>query len=516
MPASKRTQKQIAERLKGNLDYYRRLHPFRGWRLAVSTLSVIGGFAAIWAYYHWKTPEIFMSPGPISRAHAGIAQNCAACHDQTRRIAADSHQAGVILKQEYFVPIDQACASCHTFFAFHAPNAAPDPTRKAGTGAQNENSSCTSCHREHVTAGKMAATDSASCASCHGRADLMAAASALGRNLPARDFPNLARQTGGLRWFPKVRPAEGYTKVVSSFDQGHPPFAVLAGGYKDPDTLQYNHARHERPDMPRTEKGQKLDCAYCHKADANGTNFQPIAFETNCVACHAIKFDPNVPELLIPHGDPEKVRAFLRTLGNQYLEYALREKRMTPAQAQAFAISSVQNLAARYGGLANGVAGPRLEQQVFYSGEHVTSGAGALLRRSAAPGTVDEALFPGCAFCHQVSPPQPNVTPTITKAVIFDRWLADGNFNHAKHTQQGCAECHTSIHASQLTSDINLPTQQSCTKCHNSGPEGVANDCMSCHHYHNDPRLKTLNVGSGLRAMLNGAAVTDRASSGGS
>lgn len=512
MAASKRTQKQIAERLKGNLDYYRRLHPLRGWRAAASALAIVGGLAAVPAYYYLRGPETFLSPGPISRAHAGFAQDCAACHNQTRRIAADTHQAGVILKQEYFVPLDQSCQSCHVSFAFHAPNVAPDATRPPGTGAQNENSSCTACHREHVTAGKMAPAGSESCASCHGRADLMAASSALGRDLPAKAFPNLARQTGGLRWFPKARPREGYTRVVTSFDQGHPPFAVLAGGFKDPDTLQYNHARHERADIPKTEKGQKLDCAYCHQGDATGMNFQAITFEANCAACHALKFDPDVPDLLIPHGDPEKVRSFLRTLGNQYLEYALREKRMTPAQAQAFAVSSVQNLAARYGGLANGVAGPRLEQQVFYSAEHVTSGAGALLRRSNAPGTGDKALFAGCAFCHQVSPPQPNVTPKITKAVIFDRWLADGNFNHAKHTQQTCAECHRSIPTSQLTADINLPTQQSCTKCHNSGPDGVANDCTSCHHYHNDPRLKTIKADhaettageTALRAMLLG------------
>ena len=113
------------------------------------------------------------------------------------------------------------------------------------------------------------------------------------------------------------------------------------------------------------------------------------------------------------------------------------------------------------------------------------------------------------------------MTPTITKAVIFDRWLGDGTFNHAKHQQQSCAECHDSIHTSQLTSDINIPTQKSCTQCHNSKPGGVANTCLDCHHYHNDPRANTIQNGKhppmapaatasryrNLREMLSGAPV---------
>ncbi len=288
--------------------------------------------------------------------------------------------------------------------------------------------------------------------------------------------------------------------------------------------------RHEGADIPKTEFGQKLDCNYCHKSDATGTNFQKITFENNCVACHALSFDPNMAAgtgpnsagLVIPHGETEKVRSFLRTLPNQYIEYAIRTQNMNSAQAQQFAVGAIQKLAASYGvNTAGGdysQLGPKLEQKVFYSQEHVTAGAGALKRR-AEGGTDTNTFFPGCAFCHQITPPQPNVSPVITKAVIYDRWLGDGEFNHAKHTQQSCSECHNSVHKSRLTSDINIPTQESCTVCHNSKPNGVANDCMSCHHYHNDPRMKTVNPkqggantaggpgggGSALRVMLLGA-----------
>ena len=503
----KRTQKQIAQRLRGNLDYYNRRHFLLTWRWWISALALLGGAATVPAFYYYKGPEALMNPGPISRGHASIANNCAACHPNTSMIRTDTHQAGKIVRAEYFVPIDQACMQCHPGYAFHQPNVAPDLTRPAGTGARNETSSCTSCHKEHLTAGKMLPSSDQNCAACHNRADLMAASAEIGHAVPSRDFPSaMPHNTGGLRVFYKPRPPEGYTEVFAAFDQGHPGFQIQTKHLKDPDTLQYNHARHERADIPNTEMGTRLACDYCHKADATGTNFQKITFENNCVHCHALAFDPNLgatvnkpgsdPGLVIPHGDPEKVRGFLRTLPNQYLEYAIRQG-SNSVQAQAYMISAVNKLADSYGVPANALyqLGPKLEQKVFYNADHLSTGSGALRRRTEGGGGrgQDNTYFPGCAFCHQVSAPVPNVAPKITPAVIFDRWLGDGRFDHSKHQQQTCAECHSSIHTSERTSDINIPTQQSCTQCHNSKPGGVANDCESCHHYHDGPGRRTIN-----------------------
>ena len=128
MPFSKRTQKQVAERLKGNLDYYDKPHPWRTLRLTISALSLLLGIAAVPAYYYFRAPEFVMNPGPISRGHAQIANDCAACHPQTSLIRRDTHEAGNIVRTEYFVPIDQACAKCHAGYAFHQPNVAPDLT----------------------------------------------------------------------------------------------------------------------------------------------------------------------------------------------------------------------------------------------------------------------------------------------------------------------------------------------------------------------------------------------------
>ena len=52
MPKPSRTQKQIAERYKGNLGYYRRLHPWRRARLIVSLLTIFGGLIAVIFFPH--------------------------------------------------------------------------------------------------------------------------------------------------------------------------------------------------------------------------------------------------------------------------------------------------------------------------------------------------------------------------------------------------------------------------------------------------------------------------------
>ena len=81
-----RTQKQIAERYKGNLGYYKRKHPWRVARFTVSFLALAGGLAVIIAYqnriFRKQASEEFFSSGRISSHHAKYEQDCAQCHDK--------------------------------------------------------------------------------------------------------------------------------------------------------------------------------------------------------------------------------------------------------------------------------------------------------------------------------------------------------------------------------------------------------------------------------------------------
>jgi len=45
-----RTQKQIAERYKGNLGYYNRLHTWRRWRHIVGFMTIVAGLVSIWVF----------------------------------------------------------------------------------------------------------------------------------------------------------------------------------------------------------------------------------------------------------------------------------------------------------------------------------------------------------------------------------------------------------------------------------------------------------------------------------
>ncbi len=67
MATPSRTQKQIAERYKGNLGYYRRLHPWRRTRLIVSLITLFGGLLAIFLFRYYGH-ETFFNAGKIATA----------------------------------------------------------------------------------------------------------------------------------------------------------------------------------------------------------------------------------------------------------------------------------------------------------------------------------------------------------------------------------------------------------------------------------------------------------------
>src|SRR3954470_19148707 len=77
-----RTQKQIAERYKGNLGYYNNLHPWRRARLIVSLLTIGGGVLAL-CFFYKRAPEKFFNPGALSTHHANLPKSCDDCHDKT-------------------------------------------------------------------------------------------------------------------------------------------------------------------------------------------------------------------------------------------------------------------------------------------------------------------------------------------------------------------------------------------------------------------------------------------------
>jgi hypothetical protein len=351
--------------------------------------------------------------------------------------------------------VDQNCEHCHVAHSFHEPNVV-------------RASSCSACHREHQGSGLMPKPAAANCLSCHANPRVMQASLELGRKLPAEDFNY--RPAQGRVLFKAPRPENGYTELIHTFATDHPEFQVLAQKLKDPDTLKFNHQLHlTSPNIPRLN-GHRLDCADCHRPDAAGVYYLKISYEENCKACHSLQFDVNNPELRLPHGNAEHVRAFLRSLPEQYAEFGAKQKELTGTELQQFVQTQMAQIREHYG------SGEELERRVFFSDARTGP-----VTQVAGTDATGAARFPGCAYCHEVKPSE-NSAPLVTAPVIPDRWLIRGEFDHSKHFKIACMKCHSAEH-SQETADVILPSKTTCVECH-SPKGGVASSCSTCHTFH--------------------------------
>jgi hypothetical protein len=459
-----RTQKQIAERYKGNLGYYRKLHPWRRAKLIVSVLSILGGLIAIYLFQKYGR-ETFFNAGKISANHAAFADNCAACHDKTAAApGGDPRKFKAVLRDRFhkgisFDAIDRKCESCHQQHTFHEANVV-------------QNRSCSVCHQEHQGPGPMKMVASLQCASCHNNAATMEASAQKGMQLPPNGFHRHLHSPQQVV-FELPRPPQGFTKTFSSFWNGHPEFQLKTVNARDPDVLRFNHQRHFASDIPPVN-GQKLDCNYCHKPQPGGRFYQRINFAANCQACHSLQFDARNPDMRIPHGDVDLARTFLRTLPAQYADYARLKKGIREPEVANFVGQQIRQLRDQFH------SGDELERAVFF-----TANPYKPQEKMAAP---TRASFTGCAFCHDVKQVR-NAAPAITKPILIDRWMLKSDFDHARHASVKCDECH---HATQSrdTADVLMPTKANCVTCHS--PQGkVAAECITCHTYHAPPGAQT-------------------------
>jgi hypothetical protein len=413
------------------------------WRttLAVITISC-AALLILLGHPLWR--DKFINPGQLSLPHSGAAfmaqaetnnwkTGCNACHaagnsGPNGMVSAALHaQPGIfdlkklaLAKAATPTAMDASCLKCHAGKSFHQPDALQI--------------SCAFCHAEHQGI-KMAATTDANCDFCHGNATTMA----VSRTTP----------------------------VIHHFATDHPEFRFLTERWRDPDTLKFNHELHlTGATIPSLPGGKKLDCEFCHQPDAAGAYMRPVSFEKNCRVCHSLQFDPQTPELQLPHGSTEFVSAFLHSLPEQYAKLSVAEN---VTDKDKFVQQKLAGLQSRFG------SGEELERRVFYS----TATLGPEAQIGALSG-VTRAVFPGCAYCHEVK--TSGNLPEVTPPMMLERWLPNANFSHAAHANIACAQCHDAVH-SRETADIILPPKETCAQCH-SPSGGVANSCAECHTYH--------------------------------
>ena len=439
----------------------------------------------------------FINPGPIASHHTGKffaelkgatataidADGCNHCHTTSPKGPLGWLHAAFHAKPGPFqfdrlattaepgmTAIDRECQSCHDTLnrgkteavrshAFHQPNVARDH-------------SCSACHREHRSAGRITTAGDAQCLTCHGDGHVMQAAFAKGRELAAQtpgifDF----RGSRGREIFEAPRPERGYTQVLHSFATDHPEFQLHAMQLADTNPLRFNHAVHLSDKIP-PRNGQRLDCANCHRPDVSGAYYRKVEFEPSCRVCHSLQFDSQTPQLQLPHGSEAVVKAFLRSLPSQYAEHGRSVKNLTGTNALAqFVADSMNHLR------TNHLSGELMERQIFLGTDRFAPAASV-----SASATVGRAPFAGCAWCHQVRETAPEHYE-VARPNQPERWMIRGNFDHSKHLSVACAKCHEHLAQSRLTAEINLPKKATCVECH-SPKGGVASTCSTCHSFH--------------------------------
>ena len=311
--ARTRTTKKLAQRI--DLHYFKRPTPLKYAKFWLSFLTPL--LALLWIVGRGVSSDHHVySSGSLSRAHAVLEKQCAACH--VRQAGAFSAKAA-----------DRACLDCHDGPAHHASKMASP--------------ACAACHAEHRGRVNLAAASDQACATCH--ADL--------RN---------------------SRPETRYASRIRSLEDGHPEFAALreiaeipAGGSA---TIKLNHSIHMKP-IRRGPNGVlvNLECGNCHRptgveadltyADAkyraatvsyndellpmSAGSFRPqkpltgrelmapVKFANACAACHLLTFDKRFDEG-VPHDKPDLVHAFLLKKFEQYIATHPKELRATPDQ----------------------------------------------------------------------------------------------------------------------------------------------------------------------------------------
>lgn len=457
MPSDLRDPKTIGDWLE--LDYVARPRRGRGWAAACLVgLAVAGAFAG---YFFVTGRHSGFQAGPLSTAHAMLANDCGACHDRAlaplgRFVWGAGHRS----------VSDAACLKCHAG-ALHYEG-------------QGDSHRCVDCHKEHRGNQALSRVADGHCTSCH--ADLK------------RDDGRATQVNHSVTAFlPPPR---------------HPDYLPV----KDEGTIQFNHAKHLKADGVQTldlrqlarqlkqveEQGGKasedllkvptgvrhLQCQDCHQPDAAGRYMLPVRHEQHCRECHPLSVS------LIGDLDEPQRRAAVGFAATPLTHPAagqtahvilgqLRDRVTRFIQAgenrQAFLKLAP---APDPGRPIPGVARPRpLDER-----EHEWA--------NRQQGELARLLFDGaggCQYCHkETTTPtdRPGGVPTYAPPAMPERWQKHAEFSHKSHRMLACDKCHPDATGSAATADVLVPKAiTTCMDCHHAGG-GARADCVECHLYH--------------------------------
>jgi hypothetical protein len=433
MAGRTRTTKKLAQRI--NLNYFKTLHAIPRWRRILSLVFTAAGLG--WLGWHGVSgnPKPY-NAGPVAHAHALFGQKCVACH-----VSKTGFQRTVT---------DQACLACHDGPIHHVE--------------QTLAPLCSDCHVEHKGVLRLASTSDRACTQCH--ADL----AAKDKNAPPR-----------------------FVADISGFDRGHPEFAPLRSGQKDPGTIKFNHQVHLKKELRAPRGTVELKCVDCHRPPGLGEGWPfgeaelvadtltpgqnltlalpsraymaPVNYAKHCSACHTLQFDRRFRESA-PHKEPKIVYEFVVKKLTEYIAAHPSEIPLVDEPDKRLPSRPPQPPARN--------AAEWVQQRL--------ADAQLLLWRKA------------CKECHAISyPAGGDALPEVAKAAITTRWLPHASFDHEAHQMLACTSCHTKTNNSKETSDVLIPGIQVCRQCHHGGREAAEARCIECHCYHDWSKEKHVN-----------------------
>ncbi len=383
--------------------------------------------------WSWASPMSWLSTadslwisGDVSSPHRYFAADCARCH------------------QKPFVQVlDAACLSCHVSARHHA-----DP--QAFRTASFEGMKCAHCHKEHNGIQPIVLDDQAFCISCHADLDQQEPKTMLHN---VTDF--------GIS-HPEFRPS-----VIT--DAASPTRVRMTIGSQPKPTensnLKFPHLKHlGKGGVSHPEKGKiQLACGDCHRLEPGGLGMLPIRMVDHCHDCHQLQFEPTAPQRRLPHGKPRE------------------------------AIEQMREFYARMA-LFGGVADPKAPDSVRRRRR-----PGTELSRDESAASLDWALAKAaevatetigkraCGVCHFIKPPGAKEKGIwdVAPVKLADRWMLKGRFDHAKHEQMTCVDCHAAP-GSATAHDVLLPGIKTCQHCHGGeeAADRVPSTCIVCHDFH--------------------------------
>ena len=448
--------------------------------------------------------------GELSDSHKFLEKRCEACHVVP------------------FQPVrNEDCGACHGSVRHHFAD--PKGVITAALTADGlDPARCTGCHAEHQGPNGAIPNRQALCVACHQDLKRFAADTELGNVADfGTDHPQFkptvwvdaangvvkrlelggaepVKESSGLRFDHACHLGGAHAQTAKDGEPGWlcakadgrigvrsmPPSAQV-GPPADGATARVDIEGVLSVDIARegNRLTAKLECTSCHLPDAGGATMRPVSMENHCSYCHALEFDKDKPERVLPHGKPEEVV--------DVLTYFYGAEAVRPPLVRT---DPTTKLRRRPGAKAEPVAAPA-PAPAPAAQEAAAKGPNPAFAKRLERVFADDGLST-CGYCHRTTA-TPGANGTVEYDVLPVRvqgiWEPLARFDHAAHANLPCAHCHEAP-ASVQSSDVLMPPIANCRECHlgEAAHAAVPSTCTMCHVYHQEKGTCPIVPGAGL------------------